>query len=136
MRARRSARPIIETGTAMAILVLFDEPPEKVPGSLVSLVGSWVAVVVVEVVVTWDAVEVGIGLVVVDVVENSCEKVVEFPVLVDGFQVSEVELEVSLGIYVNPVMVNSVSMLVAGMLPGRNWSVDCVGSGATDGSGL
>jgi hypothetical protein len=50
--ARIRARPITETGTAMAIFVVFDGPPEKVVGSLVAEVDSE-AEAEAEIVVGW-----------------------------------------------------------------------------------
>ncbi|OQE14662.1 hypothetical protein PENFLA_c036G00093 [Penicillium flavigenum] len=47
--ARIRARPITETGTAMAIFVVFDGPPEKVVGSLAAVVSEAEA----EIVVIW-----------------------------------------------------------------------------------
>lgn len=53
--ARIRARPITETGTAMAILVVFDGPPEKAVGSLVAEVVSEdeAEIMVVDVIVVW-----------------------------------------------------------------------------------
>jgi hypothetical protein len=76
--ARSSARPIIETGTAIAIFVLFDGPPEKVLGSLVAV---WVGVtteveVEVEVITELgDVVEVSLELDVADLADNGYEEV-------------------------------------------------------------
>lgn len=76
-RARSSVSPIIETGTAIAIFVLFDGPPEKVLGSLV---GDWVGDttgVEVEVVVELgDEVGMSLELDAVDVTEDRYEEVI------------------------------------------------------------
>lgn len=60
MRAMMRAMPTIETGTAIAILVVFDVPPEKVLGSLVGVwVEDWVDVEV-EIRVEFDVVDVDV----------------------------------------------------------------------------
>lgn len=62
--ARIRARPITETGTAIAILVVFDGPPEKAVESLIAEVVSEdeAEIVVVDVIVVW-----------VDVIEDEFE---------------------------------------------------------------